>query len=55
MAAGDGPAGGHGGWRIGEAPVAYRSRAGGQSKVSGSVRGSLRAVRDMSAVLRELG
>lgn len=43
------------GWRIGEAPVAYRSRAGGQSKVSGSVRGSLRAVRDMSAVLRELG
>jgi glycosyltransferase involved in cell wall biosynthesis len=42
-------------WRIGEAPVAYRSRAGGRSKVSGSVRGSLRAVRDMSAVLRELG
>ena len=43
------------GWRISEAPVGYRSRAGGQSKVSGSVRGSLRAVRDMSAVLRELG
>lgn len=43
------------GWRIGEAPVAYRARAGGQSKVSGSVRGSVRAVRDMSAVLRELG
>lgn len=43
------------GWRIGEVPVAYRARAGGQSKVSGSVRGSLRAVRDMSAVLRELG
>jgi glycosyltransferase involved in cell wall biosynthesis len=43
------------GWRIGEAPVAYRSRAGGQSKVSGSVRGSLRAARDMSVVLRELG
>ena len=42
-------------WRIGEVPVAYRSRAGGQSKVSGTVRGSLRAVRDMSAVLRELG
>ena len=40
------------GWRIGEAPVAYRPRAGGESKVSGSVRGSLRAVRDMSAVLR---
>ena len=26
------------GWRVGEAPVAYRSRAGGRSKVSGSVR-----------------
>jgi glycosyltransferase involved in cell wall biosynthesis len=43
------------GWRIGEMPVAYRSRAGGRSKVSGSVRGSVRAVRDMSAILRELG
>ena len=43
------------GWRIGEAPVAYRARTGGQSKVSGSVRGSARAVRDMSAVLRALG
>ncbi len=42
-------------WRIGEVPVAYRSRSGGQSKVSGSVRGSLRAVRDMSTVLRALG
>ena len=42
------------GWRIGEAPVAYRTRVGGESKVSGSVRGSLRAARDMSAVLREL-
>lgn len=43
------------GWRIGEMQVAYRSRVGGQSKVSGSVWGSVRAVRDMSAVLRELG
>ncbi len=42
------------GWRIGEVEVAYGRRAGGESKVSGSVRGSLRAVRDMSAVLREL-
>ncbi len=42
------------GWRVGEVPVAYGPRLGGQSKVSGSVRGSLRAVRDMSAVLREL-
>ncbi len=43
------------GWRLGEAPVTYRARAGGRSKVSGSARGSLRAVRDMSRVLRELG
>ncbi len=41
------------GWRIGEVPVIYRPRIGGESKVSGSLRGSLRAVRDMSAVLRE--
>ena len=42
------------GWRVGEAPVAYRPRVGGTSKVSGSVRGSLCAVRDMSGVLRSL-
>ena len=42
------------GWAIGEVRVTYRSRVGGRSKVSGSARGSLRAVRDMSAVLREL-
>jgi glycosyltransferase involved in cell wall biosynthesis len=42
------------GWRVGEVPVAYGPRLGGVSKVSGSVRGSLRAVHDMSAVLREL-
>ncbi len=42
------------GWRVGEVPVAYGPRLGGESKVSGSVRGSLRAVRDMSAVLRAL-
>jgi hypothetical protein len=39
-------------WRIHEVPVAYGARAGGASKVKGTVRGSLRAVRDMSAVLR---
>jgi glycosyltransferase involved in cell wall biosynthesis len=39
------------GWRIDELPVDYRSRAG-RSKVSGSLVGSLRAVRDMAAVLR---
>jgi glycosyltransferase involved in cell wall biosynthesis len=42
------------GWRVGEVPVTYGPRLGGQSKVTGSVRGSLRAVRDMSAVLRAL-
>jgi len=40
------------GWRIGEVPVSYRPRSAGQSKVSGSVQGSLRAVRDMGALLR---
>ena len=42
------------GWRIGEAQVNYGPRAGGESKVSGSLTGSLRALRDMSAVLRSL-
>ena len=40
------------GWRISEFPVAYRARAGGRSKVSGSVRGTLRATRDMAGLLR---
>ena len=40
------------GWRIIEVDVDYRPRAGGRSKVSGSVRGTLRAARDMTAVLR---
>lgn len=40
------------GWVIRELPVTYRPRAAGRSKVSGSVRGTLRAVRDMAAVLR---
>jgi glycosyltransferase involved in cell wall biosynthesis len=38
------------GWRIAEVPVPYRPRAG-RSKVTGSVRGTLRAVRDMGRVL----
>jgi glycosyltransferase involved in cell wall biosynthesis len=37
-------------WRIAEVPVPYRQRAG-RSKVTGSVRGTLRAVRDMGRVL----
>jgi glycosyltransferase involved in cell wall biosynthesis len=39
------------GWQIEEVPVTYRVRAGGRSKVSGSVRGTARAVRDMSRLL----
>lgn len=39
------------GWTVSEVPVSYRSRVGGRSKVSGSVRGTWRAVRDMSAQL----
>jgi hypothetical protein len=41
------------GWPVIEVDVAYRPRAAGtRSKVSGSVRGTLRAVRDMAGVLR---
>ncbi len=39
------------GWNIAETTVSYRPREGGRSKVSGSVRGTLRAARDMSALL----
>lgn len=42
---------GRAGWRIEEVPVRYRRRAGGRSKVSGSVVGTARAVRDMGALL----
>jgi len=40
----------HAGWRIAERPVAYSARTG-RSKVTGTVRGTARAVRDMAAVL----
>jgi glycosyltransferase involved in cell wall biosynthesis len=41
------------GWRVVERDVAYLPRAEGtRSKVSGSVRGTLRAARDFAAVLR---
>ncbi|MBA3336402.1 MAG: glycosyltransferase family 2 protein [Chloroflexia bacterium] len=41
------------GWRICEIPVSYRKRAGGESKVSGNVRASLRAgARITGAILR---
>jgi glycosyltransferase involved in cell wall biosynthesis len=39
------------GWRIGEVPVRYRPRIG-SSKVTGTVRGTLVAARDMAATLR---
>jgi glycosyltransferase involved in cell wall biosynthesis len=39
------------GWRIGEVPVPYLPRAGGRSKVTGTVRGTLQAVHDMAGVL----
>jgi glycosyltransferase involved in cell wall biosynthesis len=39
------------GWRVGEVQVAYGPRTGGRSKVSGSVTGTWRAVRDMGALL----
>ncbi|GAA0929295.1 glycosyltransferase family 2 protein [Pseudonocardia zijingensis] len=43
------------GWRLHEVDVAYRPRAGGRSKVSGSVRGTARAVRDMGRLLAAAG
>jgi hypothetical protein len=39
------------GWRIGEVEVGYHARAG-RSKVTGTVRGTARAVRDMAVALR---
>jgi len=38
------------GWRIGEVDVTYHCRVG-RSKVTGTVRGTARAVRDMGRVL----
>jgi glycosyltransferase involved in cell wall biosynthesis len=42
------------GWRVQEVQVGYLPRRGGRSKVSGSVGGTLRAVRDMAAALAEV-
>jgi glycosyltransferase involved in cell wall biosynthesis len=45
-------AAGRAGWRVTEVDVAYGPRtAGTKSKVTGTVRGTARAIRDMSAVL----
>lgn len=40
------------GWVIREMDISYRPRTGGESKISGSALGSLRATRDFLAVLR---
>ncbi|HEX7658291.1 MAG TPA: glycosyltransferase, partial [Pseudonocardiaceae bacterium] len=46
----------HARWRVVELDMAYRPRAAGtRSKVTGSVRGTARALRDMAAVLATLG
>lgn len=42
------------GWRVAEVDVTYSARAG-RSKVSGTLRGTARAVRDMAALLRAVG
>jgi glycosyltransferase involved in cell wall biosynthesis len=39
------------GWRVREFDVEYRPRTGGRSKVSGSVRGTVRAARDMAVAM----
>lgn len=41
------------GWRIDEVEVGYAARRGGRSKVTGSVRGTARTIRDMSGVLAD--
>ena len=43
---------GQAGWRVEEFPIDYEPRLG-KSKVTGTVRGVARAVRDMSAVLAD--
>jgi glycosyltransferase involved in cell wall biosynthesis len=45
---------GQAGLRVVEIPVRYRPRAGGRSKVSGSVRGTVRAIAAMAAVMLAL-
>jgi glycosyltransferase involved in cell wall biosynthesis len=42
----------HAGWDIVGVPVGYRERAG-RSKVTGTIRGTVRAVRDMGRLLRD--
>jgi glycosyltransferase involved in cell wall biosynthesis len=42
------------GWRVEERPVGYAPRDGGKSKVTGTVGGTAKAVRDMLRVLAEV-
>lgn len=42
------------GWLVREFDIEYRPRTGGRSKVSGSVRGTVAAARDMAAVMRRI-
>jgi glycosyltransferase involved in cell wall biosynthesis len=44
---------GRAGWRIEEVEVPYAARKGGRSKVTGTARGTVRTIRDMSRVLAE--
>jgi glycosyltransferase involved in cell wall biosynthesis len=44
---------GRAGWRIEEVEVSYAARKGGRSKVTGTARGTVRTIRDMSRVLAE--
>jgi len=39
------------GWVVSEHPIPYHPRNGGRSKVTGSIRGTLRALRDIAGVL----
>lgn len=41
-------------WQITELDVTYRPRSGGKSKVSGSLKGTLRATRDFLTVLHQM-
>lgn len=43
---------GRAGWRVTEVSVPYLHRSGGRSKVTGSIGGSARAVRDVARLLR---
>jgi glycosyltransferase involved in cell wall biosynthesis len=40
------------GWAVIDLPVTYRARIGGRSKVTGTIKGTVRAARDMASVLR---